>query len=125
MPKLARYILAWSPLHQAYELYERQGNEALDIVPASLVWLVWVSQVSSSAFHGQNGSCTARKERWPRGEEAYWFAYARVGADDQEHVVLDNYQFIMTESIHHTLSFLLEHLALDAPFPGDTLSVRL
>lgn len=33
-------------------------------------------------------------------------------ADDQEHVVLilDNYLVITTESIHHALSFLLEHL---------------
>ena len=79
MPKLERYSLAWSPLHQAYELYERQRNEALDIVPTSLVRLVWAGQVSSFAFHGQNGSCTACKERRPHGEEAYWFAYARVG----------------------------------------------
>jgi len=79
MPKLAHYTLAWSPLHQAYELYESQGNEALAVVSASPVWLLGVGQTCSFAFHGQYGSYTARKERKQRGEEGYWYAYARVG----------------------------------------------
>jgi len=79
MPKLAHYTLAWSPLHQAYELYKSQGNEALTIVSASPVWLLGVGQTCSFAFHGQYGSYTARKERKQRGEEGYWYAYARVG----------------------------------------------
>ena len=79
MPKLAHYTLAWSPLHQAYELYKSQGNEALTIVSASPVWLLGVGQTCSFAFHGQYGSHTARKERKQRGEEGYWYAYARVG----------------------------------------------
>src|SRR5258708_25941152 len=79
MPKLAHYTLAWSPLHQAYELYKSQGNEALTIVSASPVWLLGVGQTCSFAFHGQYGSYTARKERKQRGAEGYWYAYARVG----------------------------------------------
>src|SRR5260221_3082425 len=79
MPKLAHYTLAWSPLHQAYELYKSQGNEALAIVSASPVWLLGMDQTCSFAFHGQYGSYTARKERKQRGEEGYWYAYARVG----------------------------------------------
>ena len=63
MPKSAYYTLTWSSSHQAYELYEGQGDDALDLIPDSLAWLVWVSQVSSFAFHGQHGSCTVRKER--------------------------------------------------------------
>jgi len=77
MPKSAYYTLTWSSSHQAYELYEGQGDDALDLIPDSLAWLVWVSQVSSFAFHGQHGSCTVRKERKRRGGE-YWYAYARV-----------------------------------------------
>ena len=77
MPKNARYTLAWSPLHQAYKLHESQGSEVLDIVPESPAWFEWVSQVSSFAFHGRNGSYTACKECKQRGE-GYWYAYARV-----------------------------------------------
>jgi len=39
---------------------------------------VWLSQISSFAFHGRNGSYTARKERKQHGE-GYWYAYARAG----------------------------------------------
>src|SRR6266536_450766 len=78
MPKTAHYILAWSPLHQTYELYESQGSRVLNIVPESSTWLVWVNQISSFAFHGRNGAYTACKELKQRGE-GYWYAYARVG----------------------------------------------
>jgi len=78
MPKIARYNLAWSPLHQTYELYESQSNRVLNVVPESPAWLEWVSQISSFAFHGRNGSYTAYKELKQRGE-GYWYAYARVG----------------------------------------------
>jgi DNA-binding CsgD family transcriptional regulator len=77
MPKNARYTLAWSPLHQAYKLHESQDSGVLDIVPESPAWFAWVSQVSSFAFHGRNGSYTACKECKQRGE-GYWYAYARV-----------------------------------------------
>src|SRR2546421_3419376 len=77
MPKNARYTLAWSPLHQAHKLHESQGSKVLDIVPESPAWFAWVSQVSSFAFHGRNGSYTACKECKQRGE-GYWYAYARV-----------------------------------------------
>ncbi|HET8854136.1 MAG TPA: hypothetical protein VFN02_16585, partial [Ktedonobacteraceae bacterium] len=77
MPKSACYTLTWSSSNQAYELYEGQGDDALDLIPDSLAWSVWVSQISSFAFRGQNGSYTARKERKRRGG-GYWYAYARV-----------------------------------------------
>src|SRR6266487_4335481 len=78
MPKNARYTLVWSHSRQAYELHEGQCSEVLDIVPESPAWSAWVSQVSSFAFHGRNGSYTACKECKQRGE-GYWNAYARVG----------------------------------------------
>lgn len=78
MPKTARYTLVWSPSHQAYELHENQGSGVGEgIVPESPTWVEWVSQVSSFAFHGRNGSYTACKEHKQRGGE-YWYAYARV-----------------------------------------------
>jgi LuxR family transcriptional regulator, maltose regulon positive regulatory protein len=78
MPKIACYTLTWSPVHHAYKLHESQGHEALDIVPESTVWLMYLSEAPSFAFHGKHGSYTARKERKQRGGE-YWCAYARVG----------------------------------------------
>src|SRR5205823_11838361 len=78
MPKIVCYALRWSPVHHVYELHERQGHEALDIVPESQARLIWSSQISSFAFHGKHGSYTVRKERKQRGGE-YWCAYARVG----------------------------------------------
>ncbi len=77
MPKRACYTLTWSSSNQAYELYEGQEDDVLALVPGTPAWSVWVSQISSFAFHGQNGSYTARKERKQRGG-GYWYAYARV-----------------------------------------------
>ena len=58
MPKRASYTLTWSSSDQAYELYEGQEDDLLALAPGTPAWSVWVSQVSSFAFHGQNGSCT-------------------------------------------------------------------
>jgi LuxR family transcriptional regulator, maltose regulon positive regulatory protein len=77
MPKSACYTLTWLSSSQAYELYEGQGEEALDLVLDSPAWSEWLSQISSFAFHGHLGSYTARKEHKRRGGE-YWYAYARV-----------------------------------------------
>ena len=54
-----------------------QGYDILEQVSDSAAWLVWVNQIFSFAFHGKNGSYTARKER-KRWGEGYWYAYARV-----------------------------------------------
>ncbi len=77
MPKTAPYTLTWSSLHHSYEVHESQDSGVLDIAPKSPAWLAWLSQISSFAFHGKNGSYTARKERKQCGEE-YWYAYVRV-----------------------------------------------
>ena len=77
MPKSAGYTLAWSSSHQAYTLCEGREDEALDVIPDTLAWSVWVSQLSSFAFCGHHGCCTVRKEHKQRGA-GYWYAYARV-----------------------------------------------
>jgi len=51
---------------------------ALDVVPGSPAWFVWLAEVSSFAFSGQAGSYTARKEAAQRGDR-YWYAYLRTG----------------------------------------------
>src|SRR5437868_2305459 len=79
MPKIARYTLVWSPLHQAYELHESQDRGILDLIAESPAWLERVSELSSFSFHGRNGSYTACKERKQRGE-GYWYAYASAEA---------------------------------------------
>jgi DNA-binding NarL/FixJ family response regulator len=77
MPRSASYILAWSSSRRAYELYEGQGGDALDVIPGTPVWSEWMNHISSFAFRGQNGSYTARQERKQRGG-GYWYAYTRV-----------------------------------------------
>src|SRR5258708_597803 len=78
MPKSAGYTLAWSSSHQAYTLCQGREDEALDVIPDTLAWSVWVSQLSSFAFRGHHGCCTGRKEHRRRGG-GYGYAYARVG----------------------------------------------
>ena len=77
MPKSAFYTLTWSASSQAYELYGGKEDGVMEPVPDSPALSVWVSRLSSFAFHGQNGSYTARKEHKGRDGE-YWYAYARV-----------------------------------------------
>jgi len=77
MLKSAGYTLAWSSTQQAYTLCEGREDEALDVIPDTLAWSVWVSQLSSFAFRGHHGCCTVRKEHRQRGG-GYWYAYARV-----------------------------------------------
>src|SRR4249920_1551178 len=77
MPKSACYTLTWSSSSQAYVLCEGQGEEARELVLDSPAWSLRVSQLASFAFHGHNGSYTARQEHRQRGGQ-YWYAYARV-----------------------------------------------
>src|SRR5260370_42454344 len=77
MPKSAGYTLAWSSSHQAYTLCQGREDEALDVIPATLAWSVWVSQLSSFAFRGHHGCCTVRKEHRQRAG-GDWYAHARL-----------------------------------------------
>src|SRR5258708_10818010 len=80
MPKSAGYTLAWSSSHQAYTLCQGREDEVLDVIPDTLAWSVWVSQLSSFAFRGLHGYCTVRKEHWQRGA-GYLYSYARVAGE--------------------------------------------
>ncbi len=78
MPKVPTYTLVWSPTIEVYELYETRDHEVLGIVPDSPEWFAWLDQVSSFAFSGKSGHCTARKETKQRGD-FYWYAYLARG----------------------------------------------
>jgi len=78
MPKVPTYTLAWSPVTEAYELYQTRDRGVLNILPESPAWFAWLDQVSSFAFVGQSGHFTARKEAKQRGDR-YWSAYLATG----------------------------------------------
>src|SRR5215471_452844 len=78
MPKVPMYTLAWSPVREAYELYETRDRGVLSVVPGSPAWFAWLEQVSSFAFMGKSGRFTARKEARQRGHR-YWTAYLTRG----------------------------------------------
>src|SRR5438552_8678800 len=77
MPKAA-FTLTWSAASDTYEWSAEQGFEVLPLVPDSPAWFAWLAERSSFAFHGQQGSYTARLETMQRGER-YWYAYRRAG----------------------------------------------
>src|SRR5437763_1855460 len=77
MPKAA-FTLTWSAASDTYEWSAEQGFEVLSLVPDSPAWFAWLAERSSFAFHGQQGSYTARLETMQRGER-YWYAYRRTG----------------------------------------------
>src|SRR5215475_9870671 len=76
MEHRATSTLSWSTLHQGYELSDPQRAVELRLTRNDPAWLAWLEEVSSFAFHGQNGSFTARKETKQRGA-GYWYAYRK------------------------------------------------
>src|SRR5215470_19826717 len=72
----ASSTLSWSALYQVYELSYTQRGEALRLTSEDPAWIAWLDAVSAFAFHGQNGSFTARKETKQRGT-GYWYAYRK------------------------------------------------
>ena len=76
MEHLATPTLSWSALYQGYELSDPQRREGRRLTSEDLAWFTWLDGVSSFAFHGQNGSFTARKETRQRGG-GYWYAYRK------------------------------------------------
>jgi ATP/maltotriose-dependent transcriptional regulator MalT len=70
--------LSWSPAEETYVCVSPQRAEAHALAPESPAWFAWLAERSSFAFHGQQGSFTARLEAMQRGER-YWYAYLRTG----------------------------------------------
>src|SRR5437588_9066316 len=74
MPKGTEYTIAWSEIHQAYELDHTPF--LFPLTDASLQ--SWLKLMQAFHFHAASGhSFTARKETKQRGT-AYWYAYKRV-----------------------------------------------
>ncbi|HEY7781212.1 MAG TPA: hypothetical protein VIC85_13455, partial [Ktedonobacterales bacterium] len=71
MEHRATSTLSWSAPHQGYELFDPRRGEGLRLMGEDPAWFAWLEDVSSFAFHGQNGSFTARKETKQRGA-GYW-----------------------------------------------------
>src|SRR5215469_1609439 len=78
MERRTTSTLSWSALHQDYELSDPQRAEDRRLTRDDLAWFAWLEAVSSFAFHGLNGSFTARKELKQRGA-GYWYAYRKRG----------------------------------------------
>src|SRR5262245_55566220 len=76
MHHLPTLTLSWSAQHQVYELADPERREVRRLPPEDPAWFAWLEVVSSFAFHGQNGSFTARKETKQRGA-GYWYAYRK------------------------------------------------
>lgn len=74
----AVYALRWSATREIYTLSGPESEETLSPVPDGPAWFAWLAQRSSFAFHGQQGSYTARLEAVQRGGR-YWYAYQRTG----------------------------------------------
>jgi LuxR family transcriptional regulator, maltose regulon positive regulatory protein len=75
MEHRATSTLSWSALHQGYELSDPQRGERHRLMGEDPAWFAWLEVASSFAFHGQNGSFTARKETKQRGA-GYWYAWS-------------------------------------------------
>jgi ATP/maltotriose-dependent transcriptional regulator MalT len=59
MQHIAASTLSWSARHQVYELSDAKLREVLRMTSEDPAWFAWLDEMSSFAFHGQNGSYTA------------------------------------------------------------------
>ncbi|MBO0789371.1 MAG: hypothetical protein J2P36_00230, partial [Ktedonobacteraceae bacterium] len=74
MPKLARYLLAWSKEDGRYELRERGENTSYALREDDEWWPSWLAEHRSFAFQGKQGHLNLLKEARARGSD-YWYAY--------------------------------------------------
>lgn len=76
MPHAASFRLSWVDQDRVYELSTSTHESTFRLASEEPSWLAWLEQASSFAFHGQQGSFTARKETKQRGS-VYWYAYRK------------------------------------------------
>lgn len=76
MPHAASFRLSWLNQDQVYELSTSTCEEIVCLTSEEASWFAWLEKASSFAFHGQQGSFTARKETKQRGS-VYWYAYRK------------------------------------------------
>src|SRR5579875_3575176 len=75
MPKPSLHILAWSQVHQCYELSTQEHLRQSFRPDESQHWQDWLARHTSFAFHGQQGHMSVIKEARPRGA-GYWYVYS-------------------------------------------------
>ena len=78
MPRIPLHALIWSPDQRLYELYTQGQLEQLFRPADEVVWLAWLAEATSFAFHGASGSLNVYQEARTRGG-AYWYAYHTTG----------------------------------------------
>ena len=76
VPHTASFRLSWLDQDQVYELSTSTCEEMVRLTSEEPTWFAWLEKASSLAFHGQQGSFTARKETKQRGS-VYWYAYRK------------------------------------------------
>jgi len=64
----------WSGEQRLYELYTQDQLKQRFRPAEPAVWLIWLGEATSFAFHGASGSLNVYLEKRPRGG-AYWYAY--------------------------------------------------
>lgn len=79
MAKKELAMLTWSELHNSYVWHDQNNQELFVQTEEQERWLARLATSASFAFQGQQGHLNLLKERRPRGEEGYWYAYRRQG----------------------------------------------
>ncbi len=74
MGRAPLHALIWSREQSLYELYAQDQLQQRFRPAEEAVWLAWLGEATSFAFHGQSGSLNVYRERRPRGG-TYWYAY--------------------------------------------------
>lgn len=76
MPKPATSLLIWSQQQSIYIVCE-QGQP--DTPFGENNWFAWLTSRTSFSFQGKEGHINLQKEKRPRGEDGYWYAFRRQG----------------------------------------------
>lgn len=113
MSRAPLHALIWSKEQRLYEWYTQGQFEQRFQSAEEAVWLAWLRQVSSFAFHGKGGSLNVYQEQRPRGG-AYWYAYqTKAGRTRKRYLG-------QTESLSFSRLEETAHSLLLAPPPATT-----
>lgn len=79
MAKTTQALLIWSQEQQVYRWHDPEDADTLLLQTESEAWLREIAGHTSFSFHGKEGQFTLLREKRPRGEDGYWYAYRRRG----------------------------------------------
>ncbi len=128
MPRPPLHALVWSSDQGLYEL-STHGQVVRRFQPRDeAVWLSWLSEVTSLAFHCPSGSLNVYRETRPRGGR-YWYAYHtdRDGIRKRYLGRTEQVSLVRLEETAQTLSQACSPgpPAFALPFPETDLGLRL